>query len=452
MRNRKLEILVLQHKDQFQMKKILLFATLILSTSMWAQEKPIISSAVIAIDRNNDVATAKEYIDEAEKIIEGKPLSEIKSKDLGKFYFYKGKINYRVSSSSDPKIKELDADALDKSLLGYEELLKLEEATGKARYTEEAQEQFQILANDIARRGIVANQELRYKEAYDDFMKTYDLKKNPAIGLTDTNMLFNAAIMAQNAEMPQEAISIYKDLIAMGYKGVTFRAINVETGDTAIFPSKGQMDRMVKLGEFQNPSTEGDIRSNLYLSLVYLYSKVEDKENYAATIATGRALFPDNTALLKAELQIFFDNKEYDKALANLDQAIAQDPENVVMHYNKGVILQTELIRLNDALDAYQKALDIDSMYSDALYMSSIIYIDSANAIGKKMNELPLNANKKYKSLEKAQKEVFSTALPYLEKARKSNATDSQVKNALMQVYRALKMYEQAKALAAEEQ
>jgi tetratricopeptide (TPR) repeat protein len=212
------------------------------------------------------------------------------------------------------------------------------------------------------------------------------------------------------------------------------------------------MDRMVKLGKFQNPSTEGDIRSNLYLSLVYLYSKVEDKENYAATIATGRALFPDNTALLKAELQIFFDNKEYDKALANLDQAIAQDPENVVMHYNKGVILQTELIRLNDALDAYQKALDIDSMYSDALYMSSIIYIDSANAIGKKMNELPLNANKKYKSLEKAQKEVFSTALPYLEKARKSNATDSQVKNALMQVYRALKMYEQAKALAAEEQ
>lgn len=434
------------------MKKIVLFATLLLSATMMAQEKPVISSAVIAIDRNNDVKTAKEYIDEAEKIIAGKPLSEIKSKDLAKFYFYKGKINYRVSTSGDAEIKAMDPNALDKSLEGYEALLKLEKEVGKERYTNDAQQQFQVLANDIARRGIEANTEKRFGDAYDDFMKTYELKMNPAIGLTDTNMLFNAAIMAQSGEMYQKSIDIYKELIEMGYKGVTFKAVNVETGDTAIFPSKDQMDRMVKLEKFKDPMTVGDIRANLYQSLIYLYSKTEDKENYAATIAEGRAKFPENTALLKAELQIFFDNKQYDKALANLDEAIAQDPENVVMHYNKGVILQTEMKRLTEAIAAYQKALDIDSMYSDALYMTSIIYIDSANAIGKKMNALPLNATTKYKALEKDQKAVFTAALPYLEKARKSNATDEQVKNALMQVYRALKMYDKAKALAAEPQ
>tara|TARA_R110001592_G_scaffold162584_2_gene395914 strand:- start:41695 stop:42999 length:1305 start_codon:yes stop_codon:yes gene_type:complete len=434
------------------MKKILLFASLVLSTAMWAQEKPIISSAVIAIDRNNDVKTAKEYIDEAEKIITGKPLSEIKSKDLAKFYFYKGKINYRVSASEDEAIKALDPNALDKSLSGYENLLKLEKETGSDRYTKDAQDQFQVLANDIARRGIEANGDKRWKDAYDDFMKTYELKQNPAIGLTDTNMLFNAAIMAQSGEMYQEAIDIYKNLIDMNYKGVTFKAVNVETGDTAIFPSKPAMERMIKLEKFKDPMIEGDIRASVYQSLIYIYSKTEDKENYAATIAEGRAKFPENTALLKAELQIFFDNKEYDKALANLDQAIAQDPENVVMYYNKGVILQTELKRLDAAIEAYQKALEIDSMYSDALYMSSIIFIDSANAIGKKMNALPLNATSKYKALEKEQKAVFTTALPYLQKARKSNPTDGQVKNALMQVYRALKMYDKAKALAEEPQ
>ncbi len=419
---------------------------------MWAQEKPIISSAVIAIDRNNDVKTAKEYIDEAEKIIAGKPLSEIKSKDLAKFYFYKGKINYRVSASEDEAIKALDPNALDKSLTGYENLLKLEKEIGSDRYTPDAQDQFQVLANDIARRGIVANGEKRWKDAYDDFMKTYELKQNPAIGMTDTNMLFNAAIMAQSGEMYQDAIDIYKDLIAMGYKGVTFKAVNVETGDTAIFPSKPAMERMVKIEKFKNPMVEGDLRASLYQSLISLYSKADDKENYAAAITEGRAKFPENTAILKAELQIFFDNKEYDKALANLDQAIAQDPGNVVMYYNKGVILQTELKRLDAAVAAYQKALEIDSMYSDALYMSSIIFIDSANAIGKKMNALPLNATSKYKALEKEQQAVFKAALPYLVKARKSNPTDSQVKNALMQVYRALKMYDKAKALAAEPQ
>jgi tetratricopeptide (TPR) repeat protein len=432
------------------MKKILLLSSLVLSTAMWAQEKPIISSAVIAIDRNNDVKTAKEYIDEAEKIITGKPLSEIKSKDLAKFYFYKGKINYRVSASEDEAIQAMDSMALDKSLVGYEKLLKLEEETGRDRYTEDAQQQFQILANDIARRGIEANRAKRWKEAYDDFMKTYELKQNPAIGMTDTNMLFNAAIMAQSGEMFQESIDIYNQLIEMGYKGVTFKAVNVETGDTAIFPSKTQMDRMVKIEKFKSPMVEGDIRASLYQSLIFLYSKKENKEMYAKTIEVGRSKFPENTALLKAELQIFFDNKEYDKALANLDEAIAQDPRNVVMYYNKGVILQTELNRLAAAIEAYQSALEIDSTYSDALYMTSIIYIDSANAIGKKMNELPLNANKKYKAFEKDQKAVFAAALPYLEKARKSNPTDSQVKNALMQVYRALKMYDKAKALAAE--
>jgi len=432
------------------MKKIILFASLVLSTAMWAQEKPIISSAVIAIDRNNDVNSAKEYIDEAEKLIAGKPLSEIKSKDLAKFYFYQGKINYRVSSSNDEAIKSLDLNALDKSLEGYEKLLKLEKETGNTRYTEEAQQQFQILANDIARRGIVANTEKRWREAYDDFIKTYELKLNPAIGLTDTNMLFNAAIMAQSGEMFQESINIYKNLIAINYKGVTFRAIDAEKGDTIIFPSKSQMELGVKLGKYQSPMVDGDIRASLYQSLIYLYSRTEDTENYAATVAEGRAKFPQNTALLKAELQIFFDNKEYDKALANLDEAIAQDPQNVVMHYNKGVILQTELKRLDAAIAAYKVALEVDSTYSDALYMTSIIYIDSANAIGKKMNALPLNANKKYKALESDQKDVFSAALPYLEKARKSNPTDAQVKNALMQVYRALKMYDKAKALAAE--
>ena len=117
------------------------------------------------------------------------------------------------------------------------------------------------------------------------------------------------------------------------------------------------------------------------------------------------------------------------------------------MHYNKGVILQTETKNTNAALEAYKAALEVDSMYGDALYMTSIIYIDSANAVGQKMNDLPLNATKKYKALEKTQKEIFQVSLPYLEKARISNGDDEQVKNALIQVYRALKMYDKAKAL-----
>lgn len=428
------------------MKKLIFLGVALISLNTWAQEKPVISSAVIAIDRNNDVKSAKEYIDEASAIISTKSLSEIREKDLAKFYFYKGKINYRVHQSGDPAIKGLDENALDKALEGYSELLAFEKQVDRDRYTDDAKQQLQFLANDIARRGIEANGAGDFNTAYADFLTTYELKKE-FVGMVDTNMYFNAAIMAQQGEMYGKALDIYTDLLNMNYKGVTFSAVNVETGDTTVFPSKGQMDRMVNTEKFTNPMVTGDVRADLYRSKIYLALQNGDTTLYANTLKEARAKFPNNVDLLKAELQLFFDNQEYDKALANLDAAIAQDPQNVVMHYNKGVILQTEMKNTNAALEAYKAALEVDSMYGDALYMTSIIYIDSANAVGQKMNDLPLNATKKYKALEKTQKEIFQVSLPYLEKARISNGDDEQVKNALIQVYRALKMYDKAKAL-----
>lgn len=432
------------------MKKLFFLGALVIGLNAVAQEKPVISSAVIAIDRNNDVKSAKEYIDEAAEIISKKSLSEVREKDLAKFYFYKGKINYRVFQSSDLLTKNMDTNALDKAVEGYSQLLAFEKQIDRERYTDDARQQIQYLANDIASRGITANSTGDYPNAYNDFLKTYEIKRDFA-EMVDTNMLFNAAIMAQQGKMFDQAIPIYQDLIKMDYKGVTFKAVNVETGDTNIFASKGQMESMVKSGKFSNPMVEGDVRSDIYRSLIFLALQNGDTALYTSTLKEGRTRFPNNVDLLKAELQLFFDNKEYDKALANLDAAIAQDPKNVVMHYNKGVILQTEMKDVSAALAAYQKALEIDSMYADALYMSSIIYIDSANAIGDRMNDLPLNATTKYKKLEKEQKNVFKVALPYLTKARAANPTDEQVKNALMQVYRALKMYDKAKALMEEE-
>src|SRR6056300_306338 len=100
------------------MKKLFFLGALIIGINAVAQEKPVISSAVIAIDRNNDVKSAKEYIDEAAEIISNKSLSEVREKDLAKFYFYKGKINYRVFQSSDLLVKNMDTNALDKAVEG----------------------------------------------------------------------------------------------------------------------------------------------------------------------------------------------------------------------------------------------------------------------------------------------------------------------------------------------
>ncbi|MGB0979851.1 MAG: tetratricopeptide repeat protein [Croceimicrobium sp.] len=428
------------------MKRLILLAVLFFGFSAMAQEKPIISSAVIAIDRNNDVQSAKGYIDEAQNVVSTKALSEIREKDLSKFYYYKGLINYRVANSSDESIKALDPNALDKAVEGFSQLLEFEKKTGKKRYSDEANKQMTVLSNDIARRGIAASGAGDYESAYNDFLKSYTLKKDIA-NTVDTNMYYNAALMAQQNKTYEKAIPIYEDLVKMDYHGTRFFGINIETGDTMDFSSGPQMKTFVEAGKIREAQTSGDVRPNLYTTLIYLTLEEGDTASYKKYLSEGRTKFPNNVDILKAELQLFFDNKEYDKALANLDQAIAADPKNAVMYYNKGVILQTEMKRTAAALAAYQKTLEVDPNYTDALYMSSIIYIDSANAIGDQMNELPLNAKTKYKALEEKQKEVFTVSLPYLEQAYNNNKEDEQVKGALTQVYRALKMYDKAKAL-----
>lgn len=431
------------------MKKLILFAVLIVGLPAFAQEKPLISSAVIAIDRNNDPKAAKEYIDEAESVISSKSLSEVREKDLAKFYFYKGLINYRIHQSEDPAIKGLDDKALDKALDGFTKLLAFEKQIDKERYTDEAVAQINSLANAIASRGIEASANKNPEGAYEDFLQTYNLKKN-VLGQTDTSMYYNAAIMAQQMKAYDKALAVYQDLLKLDYHGTRFRAIKAETGDTVEFLSPRQMEIAVKTGQVTNPMSGGDIRPDLYRSVVYLALDQGDTALYKSSLAKGREMFPDNIDLIKAELQLFFDNGEYDKALANLDRAIAADPKNPLMYYNKGVILQNEMKRPAEALKAYEQTLAIDPEYSDALYMTSIIYLDSANVIGDQMNDLPISAQKKYKALETQRTEVFKVALPYLEKAYKLSPEDVQVKNALGQVYRALKMYEQAKGLLEE--
>lgn len=428
------------------MKKIVIVLGLMLAMPLAAQEGPKISSAIIALDRNQDLEAAKEFIAEAGEIIAAKPKSEIKSKDLAKFYYYKGIINYRIHSGG-PSLAKLEPNALSKALEAFQNLLAYEKEIDKERYSEEARAKLKLVVNDLARQAIAYSQQGEFGKAFKGFMKVYKLKQKPYIGMMDTTMLYNAAVMAQNAKMYDTALAINRQLLDLGYHGTTFSATNVETGKKTIFPSAEIMNRMVESGKFKNPEVYGDIQPQLYEAASSLALVEKDTALYNQLVTEGRKKYPKNANLLRAELQILFDKKQYDKALENLDQAIAQNPKSVVMRYNKGVILQTEMGRKEEALEAYKKALELDSGYTDALYMTSIIYIDSANAVGKRMNALPLSASSKYEKLKKKQKTIFEEALPYLEKAYEANPDDAQVITALRQVYRALKMYEKAKAL-----
>ncbi len=417
-----------------------------LGASLWAQEGPKISSAIIEFDRNHDTARAKKYIQEAADIINNKNLSEVKSKDLGKFYFYQGKINLGIALSPISATNALDPNALTKAADAFQKLIELEEKEGKERYSSGARTSMFDVANAYINKGIVANDAKDFKEAYKNFYKAYQFKLENGIG-TDTTMLYNAALMAQSAEDYPNAIARTKELIDMGYKGLLFSATDTESGESISFANRNQMLSALKApgGKYVDPVVEGDLRPDLYINLANLYKKSGDTTNYDVTVSKGRTMFPGNKSLLLLELQKYLDTKQYDKAMVNLEQAMVTDPTNELYPYLQGYIYQTEVKDLEKAKAAYAKAIAINPDKIEAQYMSGLIYVDKANEITEKMNKLSLNEKSKYDKLQTEQQEAFKNALPFFVKAREIDPKDMDTLKALKEVYYKLKMYQEAK-------
>jgi len=430
------------------MKRVFFFLAVSLSLTLSAQERPKITSAVIAKDRG-DIAAAKEHIAEAAQIIKEKGPGEVKEKTLSKFYYNRAHINLMLASSDDDALRAANPDALDIALQAFKNVFELEERTGEDKYVDEAREQMPYLAQQIATRGITASQQQNYKQAYNDFLATYELKKENNLG-TDTTMMYNAALMAQQGAMYDEAIKILEKLMAMNYKGVEFKAKEVESGNVVTFPNKAQMEMAVKSEQYKDPTIEGDIRADLYVNAANLYlTQLGDTAAYDKMVAEGREKFPENENLLRAELQKFLETKQYDKAMANLNQAIEQDPDNKLFYYIKGFIYHTSMDSIAPAREAYRNSMERDSNYIEPAYMLGLTYVDEANEISEEMNSLGLNEKSKYKELQKEQKELFGEAQKYFEIARDIDPDDLDTLNALKEVYYKLKMYEEAKELQA---
>src|SRR5690606_38338990 len=105
----------------------------------------------------------------------------------------------------------------------------------------------------------------------------------------------------------------------MDYRGVQYKATNTASGEPIEFGSQKQLDLSVQSGVAKDPVVEGDVRPDLYITAANLSKKEGDTAAYDNWVEKGRAMFPENEALLRAELQTFLEKQEYEKALVNLN-------------------------------------------------------------------------------------------------------------------------------------
>ena len=156
-------------------------------------------------------------------------------------------------------------------------------------------------------------------------------------------------------------------------------------------------------------------------------------------LQAARALFPREQSLIIEELNIYLENKDYERAENNLKLAAEGDPTNEILWFSLGSVYDN-LQKSELAAEAYLKALSIDPSYFDANYNLGAMYfndavqgINEANDMWKPRMTKAESA--KQKALEEAAKEKFIEARPFLEAALEANAEDLDTVRSLRDIY-----------------
>jgi tetratricopeptide (TPR) repeat protein len=178
---------------------------------------------------------------------------------------------------------------------------------------------------------------------------------------------------------------------------------------------------------------------NVYLFVANLLRQDGRVEEALTELQAARELFPREQSLIIEELNIYLENKDYERAENNLKLAAEGDPTNEILWFSLGSVYDN-LGKTELAAEAYLKALEINDAYFDANYNLGAMYfneavqgINAANDMWKPRMTKAEGAEQK--SLEDAAKEKFIEARPFLEAAHEANPEDIDTIRSLRDIY-----------------
>jgi len=178
---------------------------------------------------------------------------------------------------------------------------------------------------------------------------------------------------------------------------------------------------------------------NVFLFISNLYRENGREAEALQTLAEARAMYPREQSLIIEELNIYLSNEEFDKAKENLALAAEQDPTNEILWFSLGSVLDN-LGNVDEAIDAYKKALEIKADYFDANYNLGALYFNQAVQGINEANDMwkprmTKSESQNQKQIEEDAKALFMTAKPYLEAAHLADEDDLETMRSLRDIY-----------------
>ncbi len=417
-------------------KYVLLASALLISVATFAQ-KDQIKSAEKALKAGN--------AQEAITILQGAEAASATAPDAEKAQFNFVKANAHLALAT--KNENTDAN-LSAAAKGYQEVIAIEKASGKVKFSAQATTSIIDVKYKLINAAIADSKVEKHAAGAKKLYDAYLLDKK------DTINLYYAASIYVNAKEYETAYNAYDELKRLNYsgKGTSFYAVNKLNGEEQFFASVKERDQMVKLGTHEKPRMEeipskrGEIFKNMALILVQNGKVAEAKK----AVAEARIANPEDKSLILTEANLYLDTKDYDTYKKLITEVLAQSPNDADLVFNLGVISYNAK-NFVEAETYYKKAIEIKPDYVNAYLNLAILKLDGDKKLFEEIQKLGNSEkdNKRYEVLKKQREVVFTSALPYLEKASELDGSNEEVKSTLLSVYRALEMTEKAKALKA---
>lgn len=370
---------------------------------------------------NLDPGANADKLEEAKTLINS-ALNDAEVQAMAKAWILKGKI-YNEALGKEMNQKILDPSYKVQNVadadVAFTALKKAVEIAEKKFETKDALNSLKVTAGHIGNAAITGFQDKEYDAAFDNFKSSLELND----------------LLVANGEDPSFADDAVKK------EQVFYTAIS------------GYYAKRYDEVEpyFMMAKDMGDPDPFIYEGL-YNMKKDSDKEAAVALLNEGREKYPDDTALLYAEINHMVAEGQLEDLIVKLEDAVAKDPENVSVYTTLGAVYDNLATQsATDGADEkaqgyfdksqewFEKALAKDDDNFDALYSLGALFYNKAATYTDPLNELAndfsAEGNKKYDALKAKMDNLFDTAFPYFQKAEALNPNDLNTLLAIKEIY-----------------
>ncbi len=197
---------------------------------------------------------------------------------------------------------------------------------------------------------------------------------------------------------------------------------------------------------------EADYENPAVYEALYKVNHDKNMEKAEKILKEGRTRFPEDVGLLYSEINFMLEKGRLDELIGSLEKALEKEPSNLSVITTLGNVNDQLYQRamkdgneekasgyFNAALKYFEKALDQDPNYFDAIYSIGQLYYNKAAQLTQEMNALADDYTKegttKYEEKKEQSDEMFEKALPYFQKAEAINDKDMNTLIALKEIF-----------------